>query len=88
MCIRDRLVVSLDAKWHAALPESSFPIRIDPTLGPVNDQTDWMFKSDGYSCNGWTCWINTGSIYDNGWKSWRTPVSYTHLDVYKRQDQG
>lgn len=35
-----KLVVSLDAKWYAALPESSFPIRIDPTLGPVNDQTD------------------------------------------------
>ena len=76
-----KLVVSLDAKWHAALPESSFPIRIDPTLGPVNDQTDWMFKSDGYSCNGWTCWINTGSIYDNGWKSWRTLFQFPYPEL-------
>ena len=34
------------------------------------------------------CWDATADYYDAGMGSSNEPVSYTHLDVYKRQAQG
>lgn len=69
--------VSLDKKWLESLPASSFPMVIDPSFGRWNnDSTDRMFKSDGYACTGVQCWIQAGTLYDNGWKHWR---SYVHI---------
>lgn len=69
--------VSLDKTWLASLPASSFPIVIDPSFGRWDtDPNDRMFKSDGYSCTGASCWIQAGTLYDNGWKHWR---SYIHI---------
>lgn len=69
--------VTIDKKWLAALPQSSFPVIIDPSFGRWDaDATDWMFKSNGYSCTGANCWIQAGTLNDGGWKHWR---SYVHI---------
>lgn len=69
--------ISLDKAWLESLPSDSFPLVIDPSFGRWDsDPTDWMFKSDGYSCQGNTCWIQAGTLYDGGWKHWR---SYVHI---------
>lgn len=67
----DGIAINIDKKWLSELPESSFPVRIDPTYHRVA-QTYWMFKSDGYGCNASNCYANIGTLYDNGWKHWRT----------------
>lgn len=74
--------VSLNKEWLASLPESSFPFTIDPSFGRWDaDNYDWMFKSDGYACQGYSCWIQAGTLYDNGWKHWRSYVHFPYPEL-------
>lgn len=69
--------IKIDKAWLSSLPESSFPLTIDPSFGRWDtDANDLMIKSNGYSCNGSSCWIQAGTLYDAGWKHWR---SYLHI---------
>lgn len=67
----DGITINIDKEWLNELPKTSFPIRVDPTYSRAA-QTYWMFKSDGYGCNASNCYANIGTLYDNGWKHWRT----------------
>lgn len=74
--------ITIDKAWLASLPESSFPLVIDPSFGRWDENhTDWMFKSDGYSCQGDRCWIQAGTLYDNGWKHWRSYVHFPYPEL-------
>lgn len=76
----DGIAVTLDKDWMKAQPASSFPMRIDPSL--AKDSTSyWMFKSDGYSCGSSNCYANIGTIYDGGWKYWRSYVQFPFSDL-------
>ncbi len=76
------LKISVDKTWLNSLGSNEFPIAIDPTFGRLDQNgTDWMFKSDGYSCQGNTCYMNTGSLYNNGWKSWRSYVQLPYPEL-------
>lgn len=68
------LVISLDKKWFKNLSKADLPAVIDPTWNrSANADGNYIaYKSDGYVCNSNTCWMNAGSLYDNGWKRWRT----------------
>lgn len=74
--------VTIDQQWLAQLPDSVFPLTIDPSFGRWDeDGTDWMFKSDGYACQGNTCWIQAGTLYDNGWKHWRSYIKFRYDEL-------
>ncbi|HJP81681.1 MAG TPA: PA14 domain-containing protein [Candidatus Saccharimonadales bacterium] len=71
----DGIAVNLDANWLKSQPNESFPMRVDPSFW--KDSTSYkMYKSDGYSCNMSNCYANIGSIYDSGWKVWRSYVMF------------
>lgn len=81
--------VAIDPQWLAAQPATAFPLAIDPSFGKWDaDSTDWMYKSDGYSCQGNTCWLRAGTLYDNGWKSWRTYVQFPHPELLGKRILG
>lgn len=71
------ITITMDAKWLRSQPSSSFPMRIDPTINRAAGSY-WMFKSDGYTCGYNNCHANTGTLYDGGWKHWR---SYFHIHI-------
>lgn len=74
------IAVSIDGQWLKTQPAKSFPMRIDPSF--ARDATAyWMFKSDGYSCGASNCYANTGALYDNGWKNWRTYFQFPFSDL-------
>lgn len=74
--------VTIDKAWLASLSASSFPLVIDPSFGRWDENhRDWMFKSDGYSCQGDRCWLQVGTLYDNGWKHWRTYVNFPYPEL-------
>jgi hypothetical protein len=74
--------VTIDKKWLAQLPSDAFPVTIDPSFGRWDeDGTDWMFKSNGYSCQGNTCWIQAGTLNDGGWKHWRSYVKFPYNEL-------
>ncbi len=76
------ITISLDSKWLQSLPDSAFPLTIDPSFGRLDaSNTDWMFKSDGYYCQGYTCWLNAGTLYDNGWKHWRSYFQFPYSEL-------
>lgn len=76
----DGIKITLDSDWLQTLKPSDFPVRIDPTFG--RDTSNYvMYKSDGYSCGSNACYANTGSIYSNGWKSWRTYFQFPFGDL-------
>lgn len=68
------LTIKLEAQWLAEQPESSFPMIIDPTWrqSPTVGWNYTSYKSDGYVCSPSVCYMNAGSLYDRGWKTWRT----------------
>lgn len=76
----DTVTVQLDQKWLDKQEAKHYPIAIDPTVQPhyakyeiTNGGNDfWAYKSDGYTCPSWSCWINTGQLQDNGTKYWRS----------------
>ena len=79
---QNTITISLDSAWLRSLPASSFPLTIDPSFGRLDaSNTDWMFKSDGYSCQGYTCWLNAGTLYDNGWKHWRSYFQFPYPEL-------
>ena len=72
--------ITVDKAWLKSQPSSAFPMYIDPSF--ARDSTSyWMFKSDGYSCNGNVCYANVGAINDNGWKNWRTYAQFPYSDL-------
>lgn len=56
-----RLVASVDPVWLATVPDSAFPLLVDPTT--VYPAADWYvaYKSDGYSCTYPTCAARIGN---------------------------
>ena len=69
------LTISLDKTWFKTLKKADLPAAIDPTWNQRSANADGnyiAYKSDGYVCNSNSCWMNAGSLYDNGWKRWRT----------------
>ena len=77
---KDGIRITLDNKWAKSQPKSSFPMAIDPSFG--REATNWMmYKSDGYSCNGSVCYANTGTLYNSGWKHWRTYFHFPYSDL-------
>jgi len=77
---KDGIRITLDEKWAKAQPKSSYPMLIDPSFG--REASSWaMFKSDGYSCNGSVCYAYTGTLSNNGWKSWRTYFNFPYSDL-------
>ena len=76
----DGIRINLDKSWLQTLKQTDFPVRIDPTLynGEVAASYYTMYKSDGYSCGSSNCYANTGSLYSNGWKHWRTYFKFPY----------
>lgn len=67
--------IVLDANWLDKLPGDNYPVAIDPSF--YNDVGGLygnfkMYKSDGYFCPNTGCDPQAGTVYDNGWKHWRT----------------
>ena len=74
------VAVTMDSAWMKSQPASSFPMRIDPSIG--KDTTSyWMFRSDGYSCGASNCYANIGAINDGGWKNWRSYVQFPFSEL-------
>lgn len=73
------LRVSLDNDWFKSQDDSAFPMVIDPSW-PDNDGTATykMYKSDGTYCPSTSCYANTGSINDGGWKHWHTYLNFAY----------
>lgn len=70
--------IQLDRGWFDAQSSDAFPMRIDPTFTKQPEISYKMYKSDGYYCNGSVCYANTGTLYDNGWKQWRTYINFPY----------
>ncbi|PLS82059.1 hypothetical protein CYG49_00285 [Candidatus Saccharibacteria bacterium] len=69
------LSLQLEPEWYKNLSKDSFPIAVDPSFYRDVGGTYGNFiayKSDGYVCNSGYCDPNAGTLYDNGWKHWRT----------------
>lgn len=76
------LRVSIDAKWFNQQPDSAFPMVIDPSWESNTAEVVYkMYKSDGYYCPSSSCYANTGSLYDGGWKHWRTYVKFPYSQL-------
>lgn len=75
--------ITLDNIWFKTLKADDFPVRIDPTLGNGEVAASYytMYKSDGYSCGSSNCYANTGSLSNNGWKSWRTYFKFPYYGL-------
>ena len=69
MCIRDRMITVVDYKDLQA-----------GNPAPVADLTDPMYPQGRLFL-----FYNTGNNHENEVRKGNGPVSYTHLDVYKRQ---
>lgn len=74
------LQMKVDAKWLKEQPATSFPMAIDPNFAREANEW-WMYKSDGYSCGPNVCYANIGTVYDRGWKSWRTYLKFPYSDM-------
>ena len=73
--------IIMDEAWLKKQPASSFPMHIDPSFQRVA-ASFWMYKSDGYSCNGSNCYANIGTLNDAGrWQHWRTYVQFPYGDM-------
>ena len=77
------LKVALDAKWLKNLPKDKFPVVVDPTTTGLyqNGLNYTAFKSDGYVCGSNSCYMNAGTLSDNGWKHWRTIFCPNYSDL-------
>lgn len=72
---KQNLTLNLDTKWYASLSAADFPVAVDPSF--VNNVGGTYgnfvaYKSDGYVCGNTICDPQAGTLYDNGWKHWRT----------------
>lgn len=74
--------VTIDENWLKSLPDSAFPVTIDPSFGrwDTADNT-WIYKSNGYSCNGSNCFIQAGTVDDGGWKHWRSYIKFPYPEL-------
>lgn len=73
------LRVSLDNEWFKSQPDSAFPMVIDPSWTSSDPSTTYkMYKSDGLYCPATSCFANTGTLDDNGWKHWRTYIKFPY----------
>ncbi len=73
------ITISVDTKWLKEQTAADYPIIIDPTFSRQPATGNYkMFKSDGYSCDGYVCYANTGSLNDGSWKSWRTLIYFSY----------
>lgn len=78
----DTVTVHLDQSWLKQQNQKAYPIVIDPTVQPHYAKYEvtgggndfWAFKSDGYNCPSWSCWMNVGQLQDNGTKYWRSTL--------------
>lgn len=77
------LTIKLDQSWLNKQAINQFPLIVDPTWGRTGN-ISWnytAYKSDGFPCSSSVCFVNAGTLYDNGWKSWRSVfyVDYSAL---------
>lgn len=70
--VNNQLQVSLDKKWVQGLDKASFPLVVDPAFNSGHGLNYVAYKSDGYVCGSNSCYVNTGTLDDRGWKHWRT----------------
>ena len=77
----NRLYESLTFEPHPCIPEGVTPIVIDPGRYNTNGGPDF---SNLKLRIGPLTWAGNGEIHCQA-TDWLRPVSYTHLDVYKRQ---
>lgn len=77
------IAMTMDKNWFDSRNEDAFPMRIDPTLVRQGDaaMNYKMYKSTGFSCNASNCYVNTGSLNDNGWKHWRTHLNFNYTPL-------
>lgn len=100
---KNRLTTSIDWNWLNQQEKENYPITIDPSINAhqaqngisANTSNYWSYKSDGYQCNGVTCFQNVGWLEDNGHKTWQSMMRipfdetlgkdlvYARLDVAK-----
>lgn len=78
-----KLKVSVNKTWLRGLPADKFPVVIDPTTTGLyqNGLNYTAFKSDGYVCGSNSCYMNAGTVNDNGWKHWRTIFCPNYNDL-------
>ncbi|MCL2780134.1 MAG: hypothetical protein FWD74_01335 [Actinomycetia bacterium] len=80
-----RLVLSVDPAWLASLPDSAFPVDLDPTLQKGWD-TIHSFKSDGATCSGANCvGVQFGNARDGGDTYWRTVAHFPYESLFGQQ---
>ncbi len=78
----DGIRVSLDSAWFKSQPASAFPMVIDPSWTSSDPNTTYkMYKSNGTYCAPTSCYANTGSLYDGGWKHWRTYIKFPYTQL-------
>lgn len=75
------IAVKLDSTWFKNQPDSAFPMRIDPTFTKQSQIVYKMYRSDGFACNASNCYANTGSLYDSGWKHWRSYINIPYTEL-------
>lgn len=75
------IAITLNKAWFDAQPSSALPMRIDPTLTKQSQISYKMYKSDGYYCDASSCYANTGTVNDNGYKSWRTYINIPYTEL-------
>ena len=85
------MTVELDRNWLQSQGKDAFPIVIDPSAQIVNyiaggTSKDYVaYKNDGYACGSSSCYVNTGGLYDNGNKYWRTVMNLPYSQASGRQ---
>ena len=80
------LTVSVDETWRAGLPESAYPITIDPTHITGSAQTI-AYSNDGDSC---ACGVRVGNqnAYGSWYPTWRTTATFPYDPAYNKEIQG
>ncbi|MDP3992860.1 MAG: PA14 domain-containing protein [bacterium] len=79
-----QLTVTLQEAWRNAQPADAFPLAIDPSWIKIIDFGYTTYKSDGYSCNSSTCYMNVGTLQEPSgyWYAWRTVFSVPYQDIF------
>lgn len=89
--------VVIDSKWFATLPESAFPIIVDPTYSyygfgtgvPGGDFGEFKpYDSRGYLCPVTICDVYAGTLDSGGPKTWRTMMRLPFTGVYGKSVSG
>jgi RHS repeat-associated protein len=87
----NKLFIDVDQNWLNNIPESDFPVVIDPTYEwrgvstsiPGGDYGQFIaYDNRGYVCSSQVCDVYAGSLNDGGWKNWRTMMHLPLSNVF------